>query len=161
MVDGEEYQSFNLKTRDSITPLEEPKKEGYTFSGWSEIPETMPNHDVVVTGIFTVNSYTVRFMYGDKVLHTEEVNYGEAIPLPELEDEYGLPIKWLDVPETMPAHDIVILVDETDAIGATLSNGEPFDVYSVDGKKIRHQVTSLKGLRSGMYIINGRKVMVK
>lgn len=161
MVDGEEYQSFNLKTRDSITPLEEPTKEGYTFSGWSEIPETMPNHDVVVTGIFTVNSYTVTFMYGDKVLHTEEVNYGEAIPLPELEDEYGLPIKWLDVPETMPAHDIVILVDETDAIGATLSNGEPFDVYSVDGKKIRHQVTSLKGLRSGMYIINGRKVMVK
>jgi hypothetical protein len=161
MVDGVEYQSYSFKTRDRVTPLEEPKKEGYTFSGWSGMPETMPNHDVVVTGIFTVNSYTVTFMYGDKVLHIEEVNYGEVIPLPELEDEYGLPIKWLDVPETMPAHDIVILVDETDAIGTTLSNGEPFDVYSVDGKKIRHQVTSLKGLRSGMYIINGRKVIVK
>jgi len=59
----------------------------------------------------------------------------------------------------MPAHDVVILVDETDAIRATMSNGESFDVYSVDGKKIRHHVTNLKGLRSGMYIINGRKVI--
>lgn len=29
-----------------------PSKEGYTFSGWSEIPETMPAHDVTITGRF-------------------------------------------------------------------------------------------------------------
>ena len=27
--------------------------QGYTFSGWSETPETMPAHDVTVTGSFT------------------------------------------------------------------------------------------------------------
>lgn len=29
-----------------------PSKEGHTFSGWSEIPETMPAHDVTITGRF-------------------------------------------------------------------------------------------------------------
>ena len=38
---------------DAITPETEPTKEGYTFSGWSEIPATMPAHDVTVTGTFT------------------------------------------------------------------------------------------------------------
>ena len=37
-------------------------------------------------------------------------------------------------------------------ISYNTQNGESFDVYSVDGKKIRHHVTNLKGLRSGMYI---------
>ena len=34
-------------------------KEGYTFSGWSEIPATMPAHDVIVTGSFTQTIYSV------------------------------------------------------------------------------------------------------
>ena len=53
IVDGELYRSFIVKYKEAITPLEEPTKEGYTFSGWSEIPETMPAHDVTVTGTFT------------------------------------------------------------------------------------------------------------
>ena len=36
-----------------IIPEEEPTKEGCTFSGWSEIPKTMPDHDVTITGTFT------------------------------------------------------------------------------------------------------------
>ncbi len=54
MVDGEEYQSFSIKYGERITPLKEPSKDGYTFSGWSEIPETMPAHDVTVTGSFSI-----------------------------------------------------------------------------------------------------------
>ena len=55
IVDGELYRSFIVKYKEAITPLEEPTKEGYTFSGWSEIPETMPAHDVTVTGTFTLD----------------------------------------------------------------------------------------------------------
>ena len=39
----------------TITPEAAPKKEGYTFSGWSEIPKTMPAHDVIVIGTFIKN----------------------------------------------------------------------------------------------------------
>lgn len=55
MVDGEEYKSYFLEYGAQITPEPDPVKEGYTFSGWSEIPATMPDYDVVVTGTFTKN----------------------------------------------------------------------------------------------------------
>lgn len=56
VVDGIEYKTYKLGYGEAITPEEEPTKEGYTFSGWSEIPETMPAHDVTITGTFTKNS---------------------------------------------------------------------------------------------------------
>ena len=38
---------------------------------------------------------------------------------------------------------------------------EPFDVYDLSGRKVRHQVTSLDGLSDGIYIVNGKKVLKK
>ena len=52
MVDGEEYRSYEIEHGSTITPEPAPTKETYVFSGWSEIPETMPDHDVIVTGTF-------------------------------------------------------------------------------------------------------------
>lgn len=53
-------------------------------------------------------------------------------------------------------------------IGATAINGIvvsddgiPFDVYNMQGRKVRDSVTSFDGLPSGVYIVNGQKVMVK
>ena len=54
-VDGEEYKTEIYKYDDVITPLEEPVKEGYTFSGWSEIPKNMPGKEVKVYGTFVRN----------------------------------------------------------------------------------------------------------
>ena len=51
-VDGEEYASYELEVGAVIVPEPEPVLEGYTFSGWSEIPETMPADDVIVKGSF-------------------------------------------------------------------------------------------------------------
>ena len=38
---------------------------------------------------------------------------------------------------------------------------EPFDVYDLNGRMVKSQVTSLDGLPRGIYIINGKKVMKK
>ena len=51
-VDGEVYKTYQLEAGATITPEPAPTKEGYIFSGWSEIPATMPAHDVTVTGTF-------------------------------------------------------------------------------------------------------------
>ena len=40
-------------------------------------------------------------------------------------------------------------------------NGGAFDVYTTDGRMVKKGVTTLKGLAKGVYIVNGRKVMVK
>lgn len=53
IVDGKEYKSKNVACGMVISPEEEPTKEGFTFSGWSEIPTTMPAKDVTVIGTFT------------------------------------------------------------------------------------------------------------
>ncbi|MCR5042637.1 MAG: InlB B-repeat-containing protein [Bacteroidaceae bacterium] len=53
MVDGEIYKTYEVPHGSAISPEEEPTKDGYTFSGWSDIPETMPNEDVTITGTFT------------------------------------------------------------------------------------------------------------
>ena len=53
MVDGEIYKSIEIEEGESIIPEEAPVKKNYSFSGWSEIPATMPAHDVTVTGTFT------------------------------------------------------------------------------------------------------------
>ena len=55
MVDGEVYKMYVNKKGDTIVPEPEPEpiNETYIFSGWSEIPETMPAYDIVVTGTFS------------------------------------------------------------------------------------------------------------
>ena len=37
-VDGEVYKTVSIEYGATITPEPAPTKEGYTFSGWSEIP---------------------------------------------------------------------------------------------------------------------------
>jgi uncharacterized protein YjdB len=53
--------------------------------------------------------------------------------------------------------DEVTEIDEIEASAIV----EPFDVYDLSGRKVLHQVTSLDGLPDGIYIVNGKKVVIK
>lgn len=163
IVDGIVYKSYEMECGALITAENAPTREGYTFSGWSEIPETMPAHDVKVNGTFIINKYLVTYMYGEQVLRTDSIAYGEVIPLPEI-IEIGTdnPLKWMDVPETMPAHDIIIHADMTDYISELndipalfmVNNGTLYildapeganiTVYDTSGRKLGY-TTSTKG----------------
>lgn len=55
-VDGNEYKTVEASFGDRITAEKAPSKNGYTFSGWSKLPETMPANDVTVSGTFTKKS---------------------------------------------------------------------------------------------------------
>ena len=63
----------------SVTEENAPEKEGYTFSGWSEIPATMPAKDVTVTGSFTINSYKLIYMVDDREYKSYEIEYSSSI----------------------------------------------------------------------------------
>ncbi|MBR4644751.1 MAG: leucine-rich repeat protein [Bacteroidaceae bacterium] len=74
VIDGEEFKIVEYGVGDVITPEPTPTKEGYTFSGWSEIPETMPAHDVIVTGYFIMNSGNCSLTYIlDGIAHTQSI----------------------------------------------------------------------------------------
>ena len=54
LVDNDLYKMVDVNYGENITPEAEPTKEGYIFSGWSEIPATMPAEDLTITGSFTL-----------------------------------------------------------------------------------------------------------
>lgn len=51
-------------------------------------------------------------------------------------------------------------VEVTTGIQKIATDGKPVDVYALDGKLVRQQTKSLDGLK-GVYVINGKKVMIK
>ena len=135
IVDGEVYKSYDIEPGAAITPEEEPTKEGYTFSGWSEIPETMPAENVVVTGTFTVNGYTLTYIVDGEEYKTASVAYGTTIT-PEAEPtKEGYTFSgWNGLPETMPAENVTVTGSFTinQYLLTYIIDGEEYKSYTVD-----------------------------
>jgi len=108
-VDGVLYQAVPTQFGNEIIPPADPGKEGYTFTGWDNIPAAMPAGDVSINAQFTVNTYDARF-YVDGVLYaTVPTQYGEAIDVPDDPDKTGHTFTgWDFVPAQMPANDVDI-----------------------------------------------------
>ena len=108
------YKEETLEYGAQITPEANPTQEGYTFSGWSEIPETMPAHDVEVEGSYTKNSYKITYkIVGDYFANNnyeeETLEYGAQITPEANPTQEGYTFSgWSEIPETMPAHDVVV-----------------------------------------------------
>ncbi|MBR3373832.1 MAG: InlB B-repeat-containing protein, partial [Bacteroidaceae bacterium] len=110
-VDGEEYKVLSMQEGASITPIAAPTKKGYTFSGWKNVPTTMPGKDVVVTGTFTVNKYTLTYVVDGKIYSEQTVTYGDSITLLSNPRKLGFTFSGWSVealPKTMPAFNIEI-----------------------------------------------------
>lgn len=79
VVDGETYQTDVYSAGDTIV-YPNMDKRGYTFSGWSETPETMPDSDLTLTGTYTINKYLLSYYVdGKPVGRTARVNYGAKV----------------------------------------------------------------------------------
>ena len=96
----------------AITAPEDPTKEGYTFTGWSEeIPATMPAESKTINAQWQINQYTITFAEtGDAVINPITQDYGTAITAPEDPTKVGYTFKGWDVeiPATMPAGNMTI-----------------------------------------------------
>ncbi|MGI6472398.1 MAG: leucine-rich repeat protein [Candidatus Methanomethylophilaceae archaeon] len=109
VIDGlETEQEYSFGT--SISSVENPVKEGYTFAGWNpDVPETMPSGDIILQALWNLNTYRVSWNIGDTVF---EVNaeYGSQIQVPKIIQREGCEFMGWDsqIPETMPAHNLEI-----------------------------------------------------
>ena len=157
IVDGVLYKELMYEYGAAITPEPAPEREGYTFSGWSEIPATMPEHDVTVTGTFSINSYKLTYMVDGEVYKEYTLEYGVAItpePAPTKVDwEFS---GWKEeIPATMPAHDVTItgVFDVFTSINSVSGSGSnEVIIYRLDGVRTNK-------MTKGLNIINGRKVV--
>ena len=93
-------------------------------------------------------------------MHTAEVTYGEAIPeyIYEPTGEGYTFLGWLgEVYETMPAHDVTYTANIDDSIEQLIIDNAQLTIYDLTGRKVlRTEI-----LKGGIYIVNGRKVVIK
>ena len=164
-VDGEVYKTEAVAYGSAITLIDEPTKEGHTFSGWSEAPESMPANDIVIEGTFSVNIYTITYLVDGEVYATYTVEYGAVVPVPENPVKEGYIFEgWTSIPDTMPAEDVVIeAVFSADTGINGIDYDRPQDVYSLGGVLIKHNATAedIILLPQGTYIIGGKKVYIR
>ena len=113
LIDGEqagEGESYPYGTE--LTQRDIPEaREGYTFSGWNGLPDTMPDKDVTVTGTWIVNSHTVTYLIdGEQSGEAETYPYGAELTqrkTPEAREGFTFS-GWSSIPDTMPDEDVVI-----------------------------------------------------
>lgn len=108
-IDGVEYQIQTYTYGDAVTPLGNPSRDGYIFSGWSAIPTSMPGHDVVITGSYTPLVYTIRYMIDGKLYEEQNVPCGQTISAPTVPEKEGYHFKeWEGLPSVMTAGDLTV-----------------------------------------------------
>lgn len=167
-VDGAEYKALTLDYGTEIIPETNPAKEGYTFSGWSEIPATMPANNVEVTGSFTVNMYLLKVLINGEIYYSDSIAYGTRLmDYLDLIIQSGIDLSQWELYDnieniTMPAHDVIVTGNITvDGIIGIESNSR-FRVYNLAGKFLGEMTDEdLKLLEPGVYIVNNRKIIVK
>ena len=112
-VDGEVYATDSLAYNSAIQLREQPTKEGYTFSGWSEVPETMPANDIEVLGTYTINSYKVLVSStegGSATTSADEAQYYSSVTLSAIPEEGYEFLNWTLNGEEVSTDSIISIV---------------------------------------------------
>ncbi len=109
IVDGETYKAIEMAYGDMITTEPSPTKEGFSFSGWDGLPTTMPAHDIIITGTFSVNTYTLTYELDGEPYKTVDVEYSKNIIAEAEPSKEGYTfVGWDGLPMTMPAYDVTV-----------------------------------------------------
>lgn len=83
-MDGETVlKAFtNVTHGDTVTAPEVPKKDGKTFKKWDKDFSTVTS-DLTINAVYDVDTFTVTFKDGEKVLETQTVEYEAAATAPD------------------------------------------------------------------------------
>lgn len=168
VIDGEIIDTDSVAYQAAIMVPEPPSKEGHSFSGWYDVPETMPAQDIEINGSYIVNIYAIRYYVDSLEYYTDSVAYGENIILINEPTKAGYKFSgWSEVPEVMPAHDVRVdgYFDVTvGVVNLILQKTDMVNIYSVRGELIYRNVPYYgitDKLTHGVYIINGKKVFIR
>ena len=109
MVDSASYKTDSADYGTEIKAIEEPTKPGHTFSGWQNVPATMPDSTITISGTFTANTHYIKYMVDSAAYKTDTVDYGTEIKTIEAPTKQGYTFSgWQNVPQTMPDSTITI-----------------------------------------------------
>ena len=128
-MDGEKVlETFtNVPHGDTVTAPEVPKKDGKTFSKWDKDFSKVTS-DLTINAVYDVDTFTVTFKDGEKVLETQTVEYEAAATAPDtarLSPPEGMHFAKWDKDFSKVTEDIeVSAVYELNVYTVTFKNGE-------------------------------------
>lgn len=128
-MDGEKVlETFtNVPHGDTVTAPEVPKKDGKTFKGWDKDFSKVTS-DLTINAVYDVDTFTVTFKDGEKVLETQTVEYEAAATAPDtarLSPPEGMHFAKWDKDFSKVTEDIeVSAVYELNVYTVTFKNGE-------------------------------------
>ncbi len=95
---------------EEVVAPEDPTREGYTFTGWdAEIPVTMPDSNVTINALWTINRYAVIYIDRNDTVAVDTFDYNAKIETVSVGDREGYTFSgWGSVPSTMPAKDLTL-----------------------------------------------------
>lgn len=138
-MDGEKVlETFtNVTHGDTVTAPEVPKKDGKTFSKWDKDFSKVTS-DLTINAVYDVDTFTVTFKDGEKVLETQTVEYEAAATAPDtarLSPPEGMHFAKWDKDFSKVTEDIeVSAVYELNEYTVTFKNGET----TITTKKVKH-----------------------
>ena len=138
-MDGEKVlKAFtNVTHGDTVTAPEVPKKDGKTFKKWDKDFSTVTS-DLTINAVYDVNTFTVTFKDGEKVLETQTVEYEAAATAPDtarLSPPEGMHFAKWDKDFSKVTEDIeVSAVYELNEYTVTFKNGETI----LKTEKVKH-----------------------
>lgn len=128
-MDGEKVLAAftNVPHGDTVTAPEVPEKDGKTFSKWDKDFSKVTS-DLTINAVYDVDTFTVTFKDGEKVLETQTVEYEAAATAPDtarLSPPEGMHFAKWDKDFSKVTEDIeVSAVYELNEYTVTFKNGE-------------------------------------
>lgn len=110
------YFADSLVYGEEIPEIEDPTKEGYTFTGWDVDLDNVPAVNIVVFATWKANPYSIAFVdYDETVIFSDTLDFGAAVTAPADPTREGYDFAgWKpEVPETMPAYDDTLYAQYT------------------------------------------------
>ena len=122
-------------------------------------PAKRPSLNLYDVSYETGNILSSYNIYCDKVYrgNTAETSFTDVLGNVDAAHSYSITAVYLDGSESDPVTVQVINNIETIGRNETVA----YNVYTLDGILVRKKSESLRNLRPGIYIINGRKYLVK
>lgn len=138
-MDGEKVlETFtNVPHGDTVTAPEVPEKDGKTFSKWDKDFSKVTS-DLTINAVYDVDTFTVTFKDGEKVLETQTVEYEAAAIAPDtarLSPPEGMHFAKWDKDFSKVTEDIeVSAVYELNEYTVTFKNGETM----IKNERVKH-----------------------
>lgn len=138
-MDGEKVlETFtNVPHGDTVTAPEVPEKDGKTFSKWDKDFSKVTS-DLTINAVYDVDTFTVTFKDGEKVLETQTVEYEAAATAPDtarLSPPEGMHFAKWDKDFSKVTEDIeVSAVYELNVYTVTFKNGETM----IKNERVKH-----------------------